>query len=108
MLSYVENLIKHDLFSEKDLNIADKQPATALLWTYYFLAQHFDYMGCTVKAMDYIDQAIEHTPTLIELFVAKARIYKVSFNQQNWPNLAGKVEKGKIRPESIKKLLSEL
>lgn len=55
----------------------EEEPASALLWTYYFLAQHFDHLGNTQKALDYINLAIYHTPTLIELFVTKGRIYKV-------------------------------
>ena len=55
----------------------DKESPTALLWTYFYLAQHFDHLRQTRKALDYINTALEHTVTLIELFVAKARIYKV-------------------------------
>lgn len=55
---------------------APKEPASALLWVYYYLAQHYDHLGQTEKALSYIDAAIEHTPTLIELFVVKGRIYK--------------------------------
>lgn len=54
------------------------QPASALLWAYYFAAQHFDFKKDTDKALYYIDAAIEHTPTLIELFIVKGRIFKVS------------------------------
>ena len=56
---------------------AEKESPTTLLWTYYFLAQHFDIIGQTKQALDYINVALEHTLTLIELFVVKARIYKV-------------------------------
>ena len=41
------------------------------------LAQHFDVMGQTVKAMELIDEAIEHTPTDMQLYMIKAKIYKV-------------------------------
>ena len=53
------------------------EPASAILWTYFYLAQHYDYLNDTVKALQYINMAIEHTPTLIELFVGKGRIFKV-------------------------------
>ncbi|KAH9373691.1 hypothetical protein HPB48_018664 [Haemaphysalis longicornis] len=76
LTGYVSALKKYEVFSEKEKDSEDKEPATALLWTYYFAAQHYDYLGCTAKALDLINAAIEHTPTLIELFVAKARIYK--------------------------------
>ena len=56
---------------------AEKESPTTLLWTYYFLAQHYDVIGQTKQALEYINVALEHTLTLIELFVVKARIYKV-------------------------------
>lgn len=56
----------------------EKESPTALLWTYYFLAQHYDICGHTQKALDTVNLAVEHTCTLIELFTVKARIYKVS------------------------------
>jgi tetratricopeptide (TPR) repeat protein len=60
-----------------DSENSPKEPASALLWAYYYLAQHYDFLGNTEKALSYIDAAIDHTPTLIELFVTKGRIYKV-------------------------------
>lgn len=80
MLQYVDALKKIGKFSETEANNGPREPASALLWVYYFLAQHYDYLGQTEKALSYIDAAIEHTPTLIELFVAKGRIYKVSLH----------------------------
>ena len=54
----------------------EKEPPTTLLWVYYFLAQHFDYVGDRTKALDYINKAIEHTPTLVELYMIKGKIHK--------------------------------
>lgn len=53
------------------------EPPTTLLWVQYFLAQHFDHIGQHAVALEYINMAIESTPTLIELFLIKAKIYKV-------------------------------
>ena len=53
------------------------EPPTAILWVYHFLAQHFDYLRDSKSAMEYINKALEHTPTLIEAYMVKARIYKV-------------------------------
>lgn len=78
MLQYVDALKKIGKFSEVEANNGPREPASALLWVYYYLAQHYDYLEQTEKALCYIDAAIEHTPTLIELFVTKGRIYKVS------------------------------
>lgn len=76
VLRYVECLKTVERFSDDDSGDGTKEPATALLWTYYYLAQHYDYLEDHVKSLEYINTAIEHTPTLIELFVSKARIYK--------------------------------
>ncbi|XP_045539538.1 N-alpha-acetyltransferase 15, NatA auxiliary subunit [Papilio machaon] len=74
ILQYIENLKKHDRFSSDTEE--EKSPASALLWAYYFAAQHFDHKKDTDRALQYIDAAIEHTPTLIELFIVKGKIYK--------------------------------
>jgi len=55
----------------------EKEPPTTLLWVRYFLAQHFDKLGQCSLALEYINAAIASTPTLIELFYLKAKIYKV-------------------------------
>merc|ERR1712123_78834 len=41
-----------------------------------FLSQHYDYKSDYQKALDLVNAAIEHTPTLIELFTLKGKIYK--------------------------------
>lgn len=76
LVQYKEALKLHDHFSDQEKD-NPREPASALLWTYYYLAQHYDYLGQTEKALIEIDAAIDHTPTLIELFVTKGRIYKV-------------------------------
>lgn len=80
MLQYAEALKKVGKF-DTEVSNGPKEPASALLWVYYYLAQHYDFLNQTEKALSYIDAAIEHTPTLIELFVTKGRIYKVKQNQ---------------------------
>jgi hypothetical protein len=54
------------------------EPASTVLWLQYYLAQHYDYLGKTDKAFEFINQAILDTPTLVELYMFKAKIYKVS------------------------------
>ena len=44
----------------------------------YFLAQHYDHRGEHSRALEIVDEAIEHTPTLIELYLLKGKIFKVS------------------------------
>ncbi|XP_047027460.1 N-alpha-acetyltransferase 15, NatA auxiliary subunit [Helicoverpa zea] len=74
ILQYLEHLAKSGTFGPEESE--QKQPASALLWAYYYAAQHFDFKKDTDRALHYIDAAIEHTPTLIELFIVKGRIYK--------------------------------
>ncbi|XP_061082124.1 N-alpha-acetyltransferase 16, NatA auxiliary subunit-like [Conger conger] len=61
---------------------AEKEPPTTLLWVRYFLSQHFDRLDKKALALEAIDAAIETTPTLIELFYVKAKIYKHAGNLQ--------------------------
>ncbi|CCD22831.1 peptide alpha-N-acetyltransferase complex A subunit NAT1 NDAI_0A06770 [Naumovozyma dairenensis CBS 421] len=46
------------------------------IWTGYYLAQHYLFLKDLVKAQHYIDTVISHTPTLVELYILKARIFK--------------------------------
>uniref|UniRef100_A0A4W5JQ67 Uncharacterized protein n=1 Tax=Hucho hucho TaxID=62062 RepID=A0A4W5JQ67_9TELE len=57
-----------------------EEPPTTLLWVQYFLAQHYNIIGQQTLALEYINTAIESTPTLIELFLIKAKIYKHAGN----------------------------
>ncbi|XP_008288099.1 N-alpha-acetyltransferase 15, NatA auxiliary subunit-like [Stegastes partitus] len=66
------------MFSEND--DGKEEPPTTLLWVQYFLAQHFDFIGQPNLALEYINAAIDSTPTLIELFLIKAKIYKHAGN----------------------------
>lgn len=73
--SYKDNLEKFSAFSP-GADDKEREPPCTILWTYYFMAQHYDHYRDTENALKFINQAIDHTPTLVELFVTKARIYK--------------------------------
>ena len=53
------------------------QDPTVLLWTNFYLAQHYDHFRKTKSALKYINKVLDHTPTLIEGYMIKAKIYKV-------------------------------
>ncbi|KAG4303848.1 hypothetical protein PORY_002736 [Pneumocystis oryctolagi] len=73
----------NDLYLKQDISYSDKDKnPSILLWVLYFLAQHYDHLRKIEKALMYIDKAIEHTPTLVELYMTKARIYKHAGNSQ--------------------------
>ena len=54
----------------------EEQDPTVYLWLLYFTAQHFYLRRDFERALRYIDAAIEHTPTVVDLYVLKAKIYK--------------------------------
>ncbi|PWA32488.1 N-alpha-acetyltransferase 15, NatA auxiliary subunit-like [Gambusia affinis] len=78
VLGYESCLKSSRMFSEDD--DGKEEPPTTLLWVQYFLAQHFDFIGKASLALEYINTAIDSTPTLIELFLVKAKIYKHAGN----------------------------
>eukprot|EP01135_Chromosphaera_perkinsii_P005803 Nk52_evm3s366 gene=Nk52_evmTU3s366 len=52
----------------------DQEAPSTELWVLYFLAQHFNYVEHSVLALKFVEEAIVHTPTLIELYMCKADI----------------------------------
>lgn len=50
-------------------------PST-LLWLLFLLAQHYDRRRLTGRALEKIDEAIRHTPTVTDLYLVKGRILK--------------------------------
>ncbi|XP_041846558.1 LOW QUALITY PROTEIN: N-alpha-acetyltransferase 15, NatA auxiliary subunit-like [Melanotaenia boesemani] len=78
VVSYESCLKSCRMFSEND--DGKEEPPTTLLWVQYFLAQHFDFIGQPNLALEHINTAIDSTPTLIELFLIKAKIYKHAGN----------------------------
>lgn len=53
-----------------------KEPPSTLMWTLFLLAQHYDRRGQYDIALGKIDEAIKHTPTVIDLYSVKGRILK--------------------------------
>uniref|UniRef100_A0A3Q3BN52 N-alpha-acetyltransferase 15, NatA auxiliary subunit n=1 Tax=Kryptolebias marmoratus TaxID=37003 RepID=A0A3Q3BN52_KRYMA len=78
VVGYETSLKSCRMFSQND--DGKEEPPTTLLWVQYFLAQHYDMIGQQTLALEYINTAIESTPTLIELFLIKAKIYKHAGN----------------------------
>jgi len=56
------------------------KPSEFKLWTLYFLTQHYDHYRTrdTTKASEYLNQALELSPSTVELHMTQARIYKHS------------------------------
>ncbi|XP_071539281.1 N-alpha-acetyltransferase 15, NatA auxiliary subunit isoform X2 [Panulirus ornatus] len=73
MNGYLKNLEETGHLCETDNEY--KEPAS-ILYVLMFLAQHYSYLGDTEKALALIERALEHTPTLIELYIVKGKILK--------------------------------
>jgi len=56
--------------------LIDVEPPTVFVWLLYYLAQHYDYKRESEKALTYINEALAHSPTLVELYMVKAKILK--------------------------------
>lgn len=54
----------------------DSIEPTTYLWALYLLAQHHSYLGRHKQALEILDVAITHTPTLPELYMTRARVLK--------------------------------
>ncbi|KAK3248425.1 N-alpha-acetyltransferase 16, NatA auxiliary subunit [Cymbomonas tetramitiformis] len=50
-----------------------EEPAV-YVWALFYLAQHYNHRGASTKALEKIDAAIAHTPTIIDFYLVKARI----------------------------------
>lgn len=54
----------------------EEQDPTVHLWLLYFAASHFYQKRDLEMALTYLKKAIEHTPTVVDLYVLKAKVYK--------------------------------
>jgi peptide alpha-N-acetyltransferase len=65
---------------DKDMTLQagdeEEQDPTIYLWLNYYMANHYLFVSDFTKAFEYIDKCIEHTPTVVELYTMKAKIFK--------------------------------
>lgn len=83
----IEDMLSTMLQSMKTKNVlseADEveQDPTVQLWLLYFSAQHSYFLKDFTKALQFINEAIEHTPTVVDLYIVKAKIYKKAGDMQ--------------------------
>ncbi|CAI9286388.1 unnamed protein product [Lactuca saligna] len=55
---------------------SEKEPPSTLMWTLFYLAQHYDRRGQYDVALAKIEEAMQHTPTVIDLYSVKSKILK--------------------------------
>lgn len=66
---------KNEKLSQSD---SDLQDPTVYLWLLYYLANHYLFLRNPKSAFEYVNKAIEHTPTLIDLYTLKGKIYQLA------------------------------
>ncbi|KAK3164784.1 hypothetical protein QOZ80_1AG0024670 [Eleusine coracana subsp. coracana] len=57
-----------------------KEPPSTLLWTLFLISQHYDRRGQYDIALNKIDEAITHTPTVIDLYSVKGKVLQHAGN----------------------------
>ena len=76
---------------EKDMCLDSKdeeeQDPTVQLWLYYYCSQHQYRIGNIDESLTLINKAIEHTPTVIELYIHKAKIMQFAGNRKQASDL---------------------
>ncbi|KIJ63152.1 hypothetical protein HYDPIDRAFT_93055 [Hydnomerulius pinastri MD-312] len=72
----IEEIVENIRSSEEATSPQPSSEPTYYLWTLYFLAQHYSYLQQYEKALGILDTALKHTPTLPELHMTKARVFK--------------------------------
>ncbi|KAL5112550.1 N-alpha-acetyltransferase 15 NatA auxiliary subunit [Taenia crassiceps] len=83
-LTYRANLDDHETLGPvsygqlKSQHLADDaiEPPSTSLWLNYLIAQHYNYMRQTQKALNVVSKEIEINPTIVDLYVLKAEIYR--------------------------------
>lgn len=63
-------------FKEASSTPSGSEEPTTYLWTLYLLAQHHSALGRHQKALELLEEALTHTPTLPELHLFKGRVLK--------------------------------
>ena len=81
-IKIVEDMLLRNLASMESQSTfkgeEDEQDPTVHLWLLYFTSQHYYFLKDFDRAFNYINKAIEHTPTVVDLYILKAKIYKHS------------------------------
>jgi len=61
---------------QKLVGEAEVDPPITILWVLEYLSNHYDRTGDSIKALAHINEALQYTPTVIDLHLTKARIFK--------------------------------
>ena len=74
-------------------------------WLYFYAAQHYLFLTELEQAIDYINLALDITPTVVEFYMVAAKIFKHSFMRNHWIDA---FDKGRKLEEQDKYLLTKM
>ena len=72
--SWIRGVITSLEKEKKFPGASSEEDPTTLLWAYYFLAQHECEEGLYEEALKTIEKAIEHSPTVMDVYLIKGKI----------------------------------
>ncbi|THH29718.1 hypothetical protein EUX98_g4478 [Antrodiella citrinella] len=75
-IASIVEALRERLASQSSSPPSESESPTTYLWTLYFLAQHYSHTADHKHALTLLDEALEHTPTLPELLMYRARVLK--------------------------------
>ena len=78
LLSYLANMDTERVLDKDD---KQEQDPTVHLWLLYFISNHYLFRRDVENALKYVNLAIEHTPTLLDLYTLKGKIYREAGNR---------------------------
>lgn len=69
--------VKNEIIVQKQNGEAVKLDIVPeFIWVYYFAAQHFDFLRNLEKALEIINLAIDKTPSVVEFYMVKSKIFE--------------------------------
>lgn len=71
LLKCNDNMEKSMVLDETD---KEEQDPTVQVWLYYYIGNHFLFLRDPGQALEFVNKAIEHTPTLLDLYTLKGKI----------------------------------
>lgn len=82
--SYLASPETGDTPTNGETNGNKPKPSDFKLWTLYFLAQHYDHYRTrdSEKSLKYLNEALDLSPSTVELHMTRARVFKHSGNLQ--------------------------
>jgi tetratricopeptide (TPR) repeat protein len=75
LFSYLEQMKANSTLEKGD---KDEQDPTVMLWLLYFISHHYLFKKDVENALKYVNMAIEHTPTLLDLYTLKGKIMQIA------------------------------